>query len=66
MWSISNNSNSKMKSCSTCGLYPCFSGIDKLKSDFGAYGCRLWRLSKSGTIGKINNTCKTEGHKKRT
>lgn len=55
-----------MKSCSTCGLYPCFSGIDKLKSDFGAYGCRLWRLSKSGTIGKINNTCKTEGHKKRT
>lgn len=30
-------------SCKNCGLYPCFAGIDKCKSDFGKYGCKLWK-----------------------
>lgn len=35
------------KSCKNCGLYPCFQGIDKCRSDFGKYNCKLWRKQQS-------------------
>lgn len=30
------------RSCKECAKYPCFDGIDKCKSDFSKFGCKLW------------------------
>ena len=30
------------RSCKKCLKYPCLNKMDKLKSNFGAYGCRYY------------------------
>lgn len=30
------------RTCKTCRRYPCFTGIDKCRSDFAKYGCNLY------------------------
>lgn len=30
------------RACEICSLYPCFKGIENMKSDFAKYGCRSY------------------------
>lgn len=42
------------RSCKDCKKYPCFSEIDKCKSDFGKYGCVNYNDNLSAASSKRN------------
>ena len=41
----------QIRSCKTCTDFPCFSGMETLSSDFGAEGCRRYKVD----YNKLNN-----------
>ena len=42
------------RTCQECAKYPCFEGIEKCRSNFAKYGCKIWMLGNKDPIGSIS------------